>query len=495
MRTQVTVAGAGPTGLALAAGLSARGVSVRVVDAAEGPATTSRALGLQPRGAEVLGRLGALGGLAARAVGAKRLTVKEGGRTVFRLDFTRAEAAHRILFVSQTEVEAALRERLTGLGGTVEWGTGVTGAEQDGDGVKVTVATADGTGTFGTDWLVGCDGAHSAVRDLAGIGFPGTRIVENLLLADLRADWTFDREGSTTWLGASGALIVMPLPDGAWRVITEPAHDVAAVTATEIAAAVRADLAARTGADGEPEVLWTSRFRVHRRLADTYRSGRVFLAGDAAHVHSPIGAQGMNTGLADAENLAWKLAAVIGGSASPSLLHTYEAERRPLAEAVLANTSTVTSLLLAPTRARRLLRDLLIRPLLRLPAVQKGLWRLTSQLGQHYRGSVLAAGGGPRRGPRPGDRAPNLTCRRQDGAATVLHAALDGRWAVVAPEGAADYTDAVAGVVGSDDVLTLAHDGREVLLVRPDGHLAWRRDPSDGGPAALAGWLRAALGR
>lgn len=489
MNQTVMVVGAGPTGLALAVCLALRGAGVRVVDAAEGPALTSRALGLQPRGAEVLERIGALGDLPQRSQEMLTINYLEGQRTVLQLQVGRAAAdlPKQALLLSQAEVEGALRRRLAELGGKVEWSTRLVGVEQTPDRVTARVQLADGTEEqLAADWLVGCDGAHSAVRKLVGIGFPGRKLIERLLMVDVQADWPYDPNGSTTWMSAGSMLSLTAMPGNVWRVFSEPPPGLPeGLSEAEITERVLGEFSRRSGTslDTVGEVRWASEFRLHRRLADTYRRGRVFLAGDAAHIQSPSGGQGQNTGLGDAENLGWKLAMVATGQADARLLDTYEAERRPLAKKVLAATSSAVDIMLPSSRWKRLLRDRVVMPILRLRIVQRQLWLAASQLNVSYR--RVASWG---RRPRPGDRVPDIRCRRADGSESTLHASIDGRWVVLATEPAA-YVEAI----GPDLVHGLTPVGTaraDVLLIRPDGHLAWR---GRGTPEMLSAWLNQVL--
>jgi 4,5-epoxidase len=486
----VLVVGAGPTGLALACGLRQAGVDALVVDAAAGPATTSRALGLQPRGAEVLDRLGALADLPVRGLPVRQVVVTVDGRPLARLRVgqTTRLVTRPGLMMSQAEIEAALRDRLAALGGRVAWGREVTGLTPDADGV--TVAFADGPGER-AGWVTGCDGAHSRVRKLAGIGFPGVPIVERFLLADVRAAWPLPRDSVATWLRGDRMLAAFPLPGGLWRLLApQPAELPGDLPARQRLSALLGLAAAEAGLDpaAVTEAPWTSAFRIHRRLADTYRAGRLLLAGDAAHVHSPMGGQGMNTGLGDAENLAWKLALVVHGRAGAGLLDTYQAERRPVAAEVLASTSSLTQVMLGGGRVARWVRDRLVVPLMDAAWVQRRVWESASQLKVSYRRGPLGRGYPLGRAPRPGDRVADLACRRPGGAVTRLHAELRGRFAVVGPDGPALRAAAAAAAarLGPDGVVTLVADG-PVLLVRPDAHLA------AAGPAGAVGdWLAAA---
>ncbi|MGQ0718308.1 MAG: FAD-dependent monooxygenase [Pseudonocardiales bacterium] len=501
--TSVLVVGAGPTGLAVACGLRGAGVAVQVLDRATGPAVTSRALGLQPRGVEVLARLGALGDLPARSLPIGQVVVSINGREVGRLAVGRPTRLVRQpgLLVSQAEIEAELRCHLAKLGGgaSVQWGREVVGLEEDPSGVAVRLADGE---TLRTGWVVGCDGAHSAVRKAAHIGFPGVALVERFLLADIQAELRLPRDTVAVWLRGEDMLAAFPLPGAdLWRLMAP------APTAGDAAPDLTGDavLDALTGLlevhAGYPagvvrSAQWTSAFRFHRRLADTYRQGRVLLAGDAAHIHSPFGGQGLNTGIGDAENLAWKLALVTEGHAGTGLLDSYQAERRPVAAEVLASTSSMTRLVLGDTAAARLVRDRVFVPLLNRSLVQRRIWEQASQLTLSYRGGPLASPRrrSPLRGPCPGDRVPDLGCRHQDGARTQLHAELGPRWVLLAAPSptAQDCLQLARGRLGADRVVALIPEGqspRAVLLVRPDAHLAWRGRTSEG----LRRWLAGAL--
>ena len=506
----VLVAGAGTTGLALACGLVEGGVSVRVLDKAAGPATTSRALGLQPRGAEVLDRLGALGDLPDRSLGISRVAVHIGGKRAANLRVgQRTKLVTRPgLLVSQAEIEKALRDRLTDLGVDVEWGREVVGVDQSATEVAVQVAEHNGRGQEAPPvvarWLIGCDGAHSQVRKLTGIGFPGVALIERFLLADVHAELPIPRDGVTVWLRGEQMLGAFPLPGtDLWRLMApvapipvSSADDGAPPAANgpgDVAGTLADLLADHAGCSPSVirDVVWTSTFRVHRRLADTYRSGRILLAGDAAHIHSPFGGQGMNTGLGDAENLAWKLVLVARSRADEALLDTYQAERRPIATEVLRSTSAMTGLVVGDNAVARWTRDHLFVPLLDQPFVQRLIWEQASQLKVSYRHGPLGQTRPARPAwtnpatPRIGDRVPDITCERIDGAPTRLHAELGGRWAYVRPPAAAGADNEVSaleplGIEAVTMLRSIDSANRQAMLVRPDGHLAWRGHPMRG---------------
>jgi 4,5-epoxidase len=337
------------------------------------------------------------------------------------------------------------------------------------------------------------------VRKAAGISFPGRKLIERLLMVDVHADWPYDHNGSTTWMDTGRMLSVTALPDDVWRVFVEPSAGVPDnLSEPEITDLVLGEFARRSGIsiDPEPDVRWASEFRIHRRLAETYRRGRILLAGDAAHIQSPSGGQGQNTGLGDAENLGWKLVLVARGLAADSLLDTYGAERRPLARKVLAATTAAVDFMLPDTWWRRVVRDWLIMPALRVPTVRRRLLEAASQLGINYRSGPLASKTHWwARAPRPGDRVPDVSCRGFDGTSVTLHSAIAGCWVVLAPtpDNAARFGAAAKEVLGTDLVNTLVPVramGRDVLLIRPDGHVAWRGHRA---PEQLSAWLKEVL--
>ncbi|WP_228003142.1 FAD-dependent monooxygenase [Nocardia australiensis] len=500
--TDVLVVGAGPTGLVLACALRLQGVAVRVVDAASGPATTSRANILHARGAEVLERIGALGDLPQRSLTALTITQYLDGKPAVTVRFgdLGPGTTRPALYASQADVEAQLRRRLGELGTDIEWNSAISGSEQNDSGVTTTLTSGD---TLRCRWMVGCDGAHSAVRKLAGIAFPGARLTERFLLADVYAEWPVDRSGGHGWPHRDGPLFAVPMreagrPDDLWRLMAyDPTGSDDAQSTEQIVDRFRQLVPERTGRTDIriTDASWTSVFHVHRRLADTYRDRRVFLAGDAAHIHSPLGGQGIVTGIGDAENLAWKLALVIEGRATTALLDTYEAERRPLATDVLRNTTTATRLQVGDSPFLRFLRRRLLVPIAAIPAVQRRASRVASQLWVTYRQGPLSRGirshlGRP---PRPGDRIPNLPSRHLDGSRTDLYSQLGKGWVLLLPShGDAVPFTAIGALLGHNVIALVSEpttEQRDVRLIRPDAHLAWRGTE----PRRLTRWLEHAL--
>ena len=331
----------------------------------------------------------------------------------------------------------------------------------------------------------GADGAHRVIRKAAGIAFPGAPLIERFLLADVHVSIDRPRDATVAWLRGSGLLVAFPLPGAdRWRLMAAaPPDGPAEPTAEQIVAALCARLSVETPVTVHG-VAWTSTFRIQRRLAAGYRRGRVLLAGDAAHIHSPFGGQGMNTGLGDAENLAFKLALVAAGRADAALLDTYGAERRPVAKRVVSSTSGVTLGALGSGRIARLLRDRIAVPLLDRDWVQRRVTDQASGLRVSYRRGPLGAHRRPPWGLQPGDRVPDRVCRTPEGTAIRLYAALGPRWVLLGPPALARLAGSRLGAVCA------LHADTTPMLVRPDGHLAWRGTD----PGALITWLDNTLG-
>jgi 4,5-epoxidase len=446
---------------------------------------------LQPRGIEVLDRIGAMGRLCEKAVPLSRSIFRIDGRQVGELSWVNRarQGPPNPMIISQADVEASLRECLADAGGTVEWGCRVVSIEDAGE--NAVVRLGDGS-AIRAEWVIGADGAHSVVRKSAGIGFPGVQRVELVFIADVHADLDTPRDAVAFWVSPVGLLGAFPLPgDNAWRLMA-PAADPGRgdCAPEEILAELEAGLA-HHGGGSIRSVEWASSFRIHRRLADCYRRGRLLLVGDAAHIHSPVGGQGLNTGIGDAENLAWKLTLVMNGRAHEDVLDSYEAERRPIAAEVLSNTSDVTGLLAGGEARTRLLRDRVVMPMLNQRWMQRHIADKASQLLVTYRSGPLGTRRGLRSivgrtpGVQPGDRMPDVEYRCSDREVTTLYAALNPAWAFLGPEALGAVAKTRLG-----DVAVLPADG-DGILVRPDGHLAWRgRDPH-----RLASWLDNTFGR
>ncbi|MFI5510248.1 FAD-dependent oxidoreductase [Mycobacterium sp. NPDC051804] len=372
--TQVLVIGAGPTGLALAASLAARGVSATVVDQQTAGANTSRAAVVNARTLEVLEHVDVARRLVKEGVEAPLFTIRDRGRTLIPIDFSGLPTDYPYsLMVPQSTTERLLLERLQELGGSVQRPRTVTAINQDADGVTATFEDGD---VIRARYVVGADGIRSIVRQQAGIDFEGSVYDESFMLADVRLSGDAPHEEVILYWATAGLTVVAPLPDGTYRIVA-PVADAPEEPSAQF---VQQILDTRVGADRlvVTDVIWGSRFRVHHRVADTFRAGRLLLAGDAAHVHSPAGGQGMNLGIQDAIALADALAAVLGG-APDSLLDDYSDVRRPIAKDVVTMTDRLTRLATAP-RAARPIRNAVIGVLGRVPRVRLALARRLSGL-------------------------------------------------------------------------------------------------------------------
>ncbi|MFD9080221.1 FAD-dependent oxidoreductase [Streptomyces erythrochromogenes] len=369
-RTEVAVVGAGPTGLALAVTLAGAGIDFVLLDRQAEGANTSRAAVVHARTLEVLDELDPSGALTADLVGrgvpVSRFRIRDGARPLAAVDFDGLPTAHPYtLMVPQYETEAVLLSRLRALGGDVHRPYEVTAVAQDADGVTLTTSTGE---TLRAAHVVGADGMHSAVRTAAGIAFEGGSYGESFVLADLVMDWAPGPREVSLAFGAAGLTVIAPLPGGHYRIVAT----VAEAPAEPDLAFVRGLLDARVpGQAAVRELVWSSRFRIHHRVADRYRAGRLLLAGDAAHVHSPAGGQGMNTGIQDGYALGRALAA--------GDLDGYEAARRPVALRVVALTHRMTRVATTRNRALRAVRNTLLPVLARIPALRT---RLATELAE-----------------------------------------------------------------------------------------------------------------
>ncbi|NMO50034.1 NAD(P)-binding protein [Actinoplanes sp. TBRC 11911] len=464
----VLVVGAGPAGLVLACDLARRGVSVRVIDAAVQPLAGSRGKGLQPRSIEVLDDLGVAGQIVAG--GRFRILLRkyvEGAAPVTHelSDFGREPDAAtpytRTMIIPQYRTEAILRDRLAQLGVNVERGTRLVSFTQDDQGVSAVLDRSGRTETVLVSYLVGCDGAHSPVRKQSGINFFGESEADSRhLVADLRLEG-LDRDFWHQWPQADHNLLALcPLPgvDAFQLQIAHPplVEELTLPAMQEIIDGMsgRTDIRVR-------EIIWSSIWRHNVRIADRYRAGRVFIAGDAAHVHPPAGGQGMNTGMQDSYNLAWKLAHVLAG-APETLLDTYEEERLPVGANVVGLTTALnrpgyTNIL--PTTGQT--ADLL-------------------QLSVNYRESSLSGNGGGDRAPdglltsgaRLFDvfRGPHLTAL----ATGPISGKIAERIAARHPLYVKAATDPTPETRQTYDV---ADDA--LIIVRPDGYIGARTTPAD----------------
>ncbi|HXI31975.1 MAG TPA: FAD-dependent monooxygenase [Vicinamibacterales bacterium] len=398
--TEVLVAGAGPTGLVLALWLTRLGVRVRVVDKAEQMVTTSRALAVQARTLELYGQIGLADVVAARGRRAVAASLWVAGRKVARAVFgdmgVGISPFPYALIFPQDEHERLLIDRLREAGVEVERHVELAGVEEAEGAVLARLKRADGrVESCRATYLAGCDGAHSAVREALGIGFPGGIYAHLFYVADVEASGPAMNGDVHVALERTDFLVVFPLKgDGRARLIGTVKADAEGEknlswrdVSTRVIDWMRIDVA---------RVNWFSTYRVHHRVAERFRSGRAFLLGDAAHVHSPVGGQGMNTGIGDAVNLAWKLAAVLRGAADPAILDTYESERIAFARRLVATTDRAFTGVTSPGARARLLRlrlvPLVAPTLFAFRATRRLAFRTVSQTSIEYRASALSEG-------------------------------------------------------------------------------------------------------
>ena len=369
-RTDVLIAGAGPAGLATAIVLAEAGVDFVLIDRQAEGANTSRACVVHARTLEVLAELGVTERLKELGVVVPTFTVRDGATVLARVPFGGLPTAYPYtLMVPQDQTEAVLLARLREVGGDVHRPYEVTAVAGDDTGVTVTTTG----GTVRAKYLVGADGMHSTVREQAGIGFTGATYGESFVLADVRMSWPLERDEVSLHLSPEGVTVVAPLPgsDDHYRVVATVAEAPEHPGIADIQSIV--DARGPEGARSRvTEVVWSSRFRVHHRVADHYRAGRILIAGDAAHVHSPAGGQGMNTGIQDAVALGRLLARVAAGEPD-ALLDTYETTRRPIATEVVAFTDRMTRMATLRPRPARLLRNTVLKTVFSLPQARAKL--------------------------------------------------------------------------------------------------------------------------
>ena len=532
----VLIVGAGPTGLALAAQLRSFGIRFRIVDRSLDRARESRALAVQARTLEVLQSVGLADALVERGNASVRLVLHfEGGRSAeVRLGgFAAADTRFPfILFVSQAETEAVLASHLTSYGVSIERGIELADFATDDGGVAVVLRRPDGHEEhLRVQYLVGCDGAHSTVRKRVGIAFEGDAYLHDFMLGDLEVDpagaVALEPNALHSFGGRQGTAMFFPLGHPAtWRVIAMSGRAMSrsAPTTLQRDAPLASDLSLselQAVVDGATDggvclraPVWLAHFRLHHRQAARYRDGRVFLAGDAGHIHSPVGAQGMNTGIQDAWNLGWKLALVATGAADPTLLDSYEAERWPVGRALLRYTDRIfgvfTRSMSSSAVAAWVRRSLVARVLprvMRSERVRAFAFRFLSEFSIRYPRSPVVTEGTPalRKGPRAGDRLPDAEVARS-GRQTTLQRELVGPCLHLLLCGPIDawsaHADAIAELSTRPALVAVRYltrspvpdalvDGSGVALarlgvretaqylIRPDGYVAYRCDGPD----------------
>jgi 2-polyprenyl-6-methoxyphenol hydroxylase-like FAD-dependent oxidoreductase len=470
----VVVVGAGPTGLLLAGDLARAGVGVTVLESRAEESNLTRAFAVHARTLEILDARGVADELVA--TGARVGSLRVFGEVGLDLSTLPSRFPY-VLITPQYHTEQVLEKRALAAGAQIVRGARVTGVTQDAEGVSVAAAGPAGgraDETYRARYAVGTDGVRSTVRSALGLPFPGKSVVRSLMLADLRLTDPPEDVLAVNGVGDYFAFLV-PFGDGWYRVIAwnrrHQLPDTAPVDFDEIRTAARAAL----GTDfGMHDPRWMSRFHSDERQVPRYRVDRVFLAGDAAHVHSPAGGQGMNTGLQDAANLGWKLAAAVQGRAPAGLLDTYHTERHPVGAMVLRGSGAIVRLALLRSGAVRAARNAVGVVALRIGPLTRKVTGMLSGIGIAYPAP---------RGAHPlvGKRAPDASLT--GGGPTRLYEALrDGEFVLLgaaAPDGGVRSATATGG---------------PVRLIRPDGYVAWAAEhpTPDELRAAVAQWVSAA---
>lgn len=467
--TDVLIVGAGPVGLFLACECARRGLRFRIAERHARQSGHSKALAIFPRTLEIFDMAGLAGPFCAAANRVNAIRVANARRTLAQIPFVPDNTTYPfIAMVPQDVTERLLVDALQRMGGAVEYQTAFVAAVQGTDSVSVTLDRPGQSETLAARFVVGCDGARSAVRSALDLAFAGGEYEERFMLADIESNTAFAADEMQLCPNREGPLAIFPMSATRRRIVAMVQDAEGAVPTL---AMTRRLLAERAPAGIEARALhWSSYFRIHHRRVARLREGRMFVAGDAAHIHSPFGGQGMNTGLQDVWNLAWKLDLALRGHGNEVLLDSYSAERIPVIKGVIETTHFLTRALGAPNRLAEVLRNVAIPVISRLAPFRHAMVQRLSELGIAYAGSPIVAGAG---------------ARCMDGS--LRAGGILGRFVLFvdrhAPEPEVEAARRlVAAHPGVLELRRAGHPG--VALVRPDGYIACadRR----GGAKALA---------
>jgi 2-polyprenyl-6-methoxyphenol hydroxylase-like FAD-dependent oxidoreductase len=486
----VLIVGAGPVGLFLAHEMVRRQVRSSIIEQEPGQSEHSKALAVMPRTMEVFEMAGIVEPFRRTATPARFARIVAHQRELARIAFDPQNCDYPyVAMIRQNVTERLLAERLAAAGGAVEYETRLVGFEAAPDHVVATLEHGGEQRSVTARFLIGADGAHSTVRHGLELPFAGSEYDQSFVLADVELAGPLAGDEFHLCPSERGPLALFPVSANVWRIVATVPDELG--TTSPDLELLRALLADRGPAGVEASrLIWSSGFRVHRRQTSQMRAGPVFLAGDAAHIHSPFGGQGMNTGLQDAWNLAWKLRLVLQGLGGNELLDSYSHERHAVARDVIAQTDFITRAMGTASAAAQFLRDHLLPLVTRLPAFQDRFVQTLSQLAVHYAGSPVVVG--------EGRRAVNVRLTLSDGGHPVrLYQLLDGRYLLLLVGGPEDETrrittDLAARYGEAIDVRRVESlDGVvRVELLRPDGYLAFEEEIRQ--PAVAAALERAA---
>jgi 2-polyprenyl-6-methoxyphenol hydroxylase-like FAD-dependent oxidoreductase len=502
-RADVLVVGAGPVGLVLACELARRGTSMRLIDKLPAPTDESRAIVVHARSLEMMERIGTVDDLIASGIVSTAAEFHADGKIIGRVELDTVDSPYQYaISTAQTETERVLGARLGALGGTADRGVELIGFEQDEGEVRSRLRHADGSEeAFSSAWIAGTDGSHSTVRAQLGTKLEGTFKGETFLLGDVEADTHLPRKAFHLFFSSAGLLVVFPMRGDRLRVIAQVDRG-----PEETLERLQQLCEERAGGIELRSSHWITSFEIHHAQVPRYRHGRAFLAGDAAHVHSPAGGQGMNTGMQDAFNLGWKLAAVAAGRAAPGLLDSYHVERHPIAARVIEQTTRLTAIG-TPRRAfARVLRNLAFHVATGLAPVERKLAAELEMTSVAYPDSPIVAR--PHKsdsGPRPGEAAPDVpgldpplhSVLAADSGHTALYiAGANERPVRLAPE-REGVRHVLVGEAGAPEPFDELLTDRErlvakrygvgerggLVLVRPDGYVGMRGELDDSAAA------------
>lgn len=539
---EVLIVGAGPTGLTMAIEMLRRGVPCRLIDKLAEPTDKSKALAIHARTLEMLENMGVAKQAIDAGIKAFGFTMYTGNQRLMNFSTSDLDAPYPfILMIPQQETERVLRERFEELGGKVEREIELVSLSQDDNEVTVQLKHADGKEEGAkTPWVLACDGAHSTVRKQVALPFEGAAYEERFALGDVQIESNLREDEITTYFHEDGPMVFFPMGNKRFRSMAtvEESHVVGEAPALEFL-----DEIAKTRCGPDFKFVksnWLAWFRIHRRSVPNYRVKRVFLSGDSAHIHSPVGGQGMNTGMQDAYNLAWKLALVYNGLASESLLESYQDERHPVGQDLLKGTDFATKAAILRNPVAKFVRNQMISFLGQQEFAQERLLKVGTMMSVNYRSSKLVGeyhelsdvrvhvSGDTEsptlpswmefaRAPLPGDRAPDTVLIDRDGKPTRLFEAIQGtKHNLILFDGKPtaagyrlfqeivlamkrDYGDivethiVVAGKVVPDSLKSLSGIYRDpeleaharygaqseaLYLIRPDGFIGFRAQPA-----------------
>ena len=420
----VLIIGAGPVGLTLASELTRHGIRCRIVDKDAGTKTISKALILHVRTQEMFDAMGAIAAEKAVSIPLRQIALHAYGKLLGHLRADTIDSPHpHPIILGQNRTEQVLEEHLHSLGGQVDWQVEATGFEQDENRVSVTLRHQDGSEEVAhAKYLVGCDGARSVVRKKLGLNFEGGKYEnEQFIQADAKIRWTLPKGTSYLFLTGAGYMMVIEMPDDFVRVFISLADPDPDNETPPTLQEIQDALNKFGGVEAELyDPVWLARYRTSHRRADRFGEKRIFVAGDAGHIHVPLGGQGMNTGIQDAFNLAWKLAYTLQEKAYPELLDTYSAERVPVAEALLAGTDKGYRIILHPNELKQNAVRLLGPFIVGQEWIRTKILHTLEEVDISYKDiSPIAEDHGGSSGPAAGDRAPSAIIVRLADQATV----------------------------------------------------------------------------